>query len=195
MDDVFGGFIHCPSEVRANHFRAYLCAKGKELTLLFNMHINKTPMAAQQQVILGSLWDAVQRLVKTALNKRQKYLKRISNITDADCASVINILRLHGNLNYAAAVAPYGRPFLASLTNAACGRTLDEQVVITEEVGLCFRIWRSIFTKNRGFSFNFLTDALPRCNNDIFRGFFLFPTIYGQAFLLNCRHEQFIQRY
>ena len=55
VDDVFGGFLNCPSESRANHIRTYLCFKGKMLTLHFNMEVHKTPLASQQQVILGNL--------------------------------------------------------------------------------------------------------------------------------------------
>ena len=86
----------------------------------------------------------------------------------ANSTTVIDCLRLHGNLNYAAAVAPYGRPFLASLTKACAGRSMAEKVIITKDMRLCLQIWKSILTVNRGVTFAFLTDALPRSKNDVF---------------------------
>ena len=138
------------------------------LTLDFNMEVNKTPLASQQQVILGNLWDSVRSVAPTAEKKQQKYLKRISDVSKAESTAVIDILRLHGNLNYAAAVAPYGRPFLAPLTQACVGRSIAEKVTITEDIRLCLQIWRSILTVNRGVTFAYLTDALPRSKDDVF---------------------------
>ena len=53
VDDVFGGFPNCPSYTKAAEFREYLINKGKDLTVVFNMKTEKTPLPAQQQVILG----------------------------------------------------------------------------------------------------------------------------------------------
>ena len=45
---------------------------------------------------------------------------------------------------------------------------MAKNVTITEDIRLCLKFWRSILTVNRGVTFAFLTDALPRCKNDVF---------------------------
>ena len=117
VDDIFGGFPFCDSYERACHFRDYLCRIGELLSIKFNRKPRKTPLPSKRQVILGCLWDSVDRRVRTSENKKQKYLTRITNLLEKDKASVKEILQIHGNLNYAAEIAPFGRPFLAALSN------------------------------------------------------------------------------
>ena len=96
---------------------------------------------------------------------------------------------MHGNLNYAAEVAPFGRPFLAHLTNAISAANQDGFVRVTEIMRMGLRIWLRILLHNRGVSFDFVLGKLPRCSHDIFvdastewgiggcygREFFLYP--------------------
>ena len=102
---------------RACHFRDYLCRSGELLTIKFNRKPTKTPLPSKRQIILGCLWDSVDRRVRTSEKKKRKYLARITNLLAKDNASVKEILQIHGNLNYAAEVTPFGRPFLAPLSN------------------------------------------------------------------------------
>ena len=81
---------------------------------------------------------------------------------------VEDIKTLHGNLNYAAGVTPFGRPFLAHLTNAAGGASRKDRICISELMKMCLRLWKTILTSNRGISFDFLLNRLPRCETDIF---------------------------
>ena len=81
---------------------------------------------------------------------------------------VEDIQTLHGNLNYAAGVTPFGRPFLAHLTNAVGGASRKDRICISELVKMCLRLWKTILTSNRGISFDFLLNRLPRCETDIF---------------------------
>ena len=53
VDDIFGGFPHCPSFLTAYDFRKYLIVKGKLRTVQFNMKAEKTPMPSEKQVLLG----------------------------------------------------------------------------------------------------------------------------------------------
>ena len=82
--------------------------------------------------------------------------------------SVTEILQLHGNLNYAAQVSPFGRPFLAALTITIRGRTRHEDVAIPEVMKSALRIWENILIANRGVTFDFILGNLPRCPDDIF---------------------------
>ena len=46
-------------------------------------------------------------------------------------SSTRQLQKLHGYLNYAAGVEPFGRPFLAALTIAISGREPNEEVRVT----------------------------------------------------------------
>ena len=67
-----------------------------------------------------------------------KYLGRISDLLVKDKATVKEILQIHGNLNYAAEVAPFGRPFLAPLSNLTVDKELKDIVNICQlsKIGL-----------------------------------------------------------
>ena len=83
-------------------------------------------------------------------------------------SSVKSILKLHGNLNYAAGVSPFGRPFLASLTNAVQGQKLTEIVTVPEKLKSDLRIWENILVANRGVTYDFILGLLPKCSDAIF---------------------------
>ena len=104
------------------------------------MKVTKTPLPAERQVILGCLYDSTTQHVIIAANKRHKYFNRIHNLLEKSNATVQEILQLHGNLNYAALVAPFGRPFLASLTDCTRGRENQDIVPLTKLVKSCLRI-------------------------------------------------------
>ena len=104
------------------------------------MKVTKTPLPAREQVILGCLYYSSSKDGRTAANKKVKYLNRINLLLAKDSTQVSDILTMHGNLNYAALVTPFGRPFLAPLTNATIGRTPDETVVVSEHVKMGLRI-------------------------------------------------------
>ena len=168
VDDIFGGFTFNEAYHKALHFRTYLCETGKTLTLLFNTKVTKTPLPAREQVILGCLYDSRSKHMRTATNKKIKYLNRINLLLAKDSTEVSEILTMHGNLNYAALVTPFGRPFLAPLTNATIGRSQDETVPVSEHLKMGLRIWKKILTVNRGISFDFILGNLPKGDNDIF---------------------------
>ena len=140
VDDIFGGFEHDRSLAKALDFRRYLCDTGALLTLVFDLKLTKTALPARKQVILGCLYNSVERRVRTAANKQEKYLGRIRQMLEAERPSFTNILKLHGNLNYAAGVSPFGRPFLAALTNSVRGLKETDTVIITEMLKWSLRI-------------------------------------------------------
>ena len=132
MDDVFGGCPFCDSYEKSCHFRDYICRKGKALSIKFNEKLTKTPFPSKSQVILGCLWDSCSRRVRTSEKKKVKYLSRISDLLGKETTTVKEILRIHGNLNYAAEVAPFGRPFLAPLSNLTVDKELKDIVNICQ---------------------------------------------------------------
>ena len=80
VDDIFGGLVFSQSLAEALRFRRYICHTGKTLSLEFNMKVNKTPLPATNQVILGSAYDSINRRVRTADKKRKKNISRIETI-------------------------------------------------------------------------------------------------------------------
>ena len=168
VDDVFGGFPHDESLGRALELRRYLCEKGSSLTLNFHSKLSKTPLPARRQIILGRLYDSVARRVRTGDKKRRKYRAKIQEVLTGSYVSVKDVLKLHGYLNYAAGVAPFGKPFLAALTMATGGRDLREIVPVSSSMRSGLEIWDRILIANEGVSFDFILGQLPRCHSDVF---------------------------
>ena len=118
VDDIFGGLTNDHSYDGAMKFWKHLCHTGIRLTLKFNMQRHKTPYPSRRQTILGCLYDSVHRRVCTAEKKRLKYTSRIIETLPLTSMPLKDLEKLHGYLNFAAQVAPYGRPFLSYLTEA-----------------------------------------------------------------------------
>ena len=121
VDDVYGGIPDNDSYKLALELRDFTCDKGEELTLEFNKKPHKTPLPAKRQVILGCLYDSTLRRVMTTKKKVEKYVSRIDEALESPSISVRKLMSLHGNLTYAAVVAPFGRPFLAALSGTIVG--------------------------------------------------------------------------
>ena len=96
------------------------------------------------------------------------YRKKIKEVIKVEYTSVTDIQKLHGYLNYAAGVEPFGRPFLAALTIAISRRQQNEEVRVTKEMRTCLRIWDNILNSNVGLSFDFILGKLPRSPYDEF---------------------------
>ena len=117
-----------------------MCDTGEQLTFVFNKKAHKTPPPAREQVILGCLFDSVNRRMRSSEKKVKKYISRIDETLTSDVVLVSTIMSLHGNLAFAANVAPFGRPFLASLSNLASGRRKTQKVKLTALVKLSLRV-------------------------------------------------------
>ena len=77
-------------------------------------------------------------------------------------------MALHGNLVFAAGVAQFGRPFLASLSSLVAGKKKWEVVTLTKLARLSLRVWKRMLLSNRGLSFDYILGNLPRSKYDIF---------------------------
>ena len=82
------------------------------------------------------------RHIRTSANKRAKYLSGIAELLSKNTCVAKDIDRIHGNLNYAAQVTPFGRPFLAPLTKLVVHKNLKDTVIITDLAKRSLRIWR-----------------------------------------------------
>ena len=140
VDDIYGGVPHNRSYDLALEFRSYICSMGEKHTFAFNKKPHKTPLPSRQQVILGCLFDSTNRRMRSSDSKVAKYVGRINELLMVGRASVKNIMSLHGNLVFAANVAPFGRPFLAALSALVIGRKLGEIVALGRLARLCLRI-------------------------------------------------------
>ena len=145
-----------------------MCAKGEALSMSFNMKPHKTPLPAKRQCILGRMYDSTVRRITTEEAKRKKYLERIQSMSRERCTTRKAIEKLHGCLNYVADIEPFGRPFLAHLTTAMTGVKPNENIVLPTQAKMGLRIWSRILMRNKGASFDFVSNRLPRSGYDIF---------------------------
>ena len=70
----------------------------------------------------------------------QKYVMRIDELLTTNGARADTIMSIHGNLNFAANVAPFGRPFLATLSKLITGQKKSDFVEIGKLAALSLRI-------------------------------------------------------
>ena len=168
VDDVYGGIPGCNSFELSMDLRNYICTMGKQLTFVFNEKPHKTPLPARQQVILGSLYDSTSKLLRVAPAKVEKYVSRIDDALRDISMPAHKIMSLHGNLNFAATAAPFGRPFLSSLSGLVAGRTKNDVVTLNDTAAMCLRIWKKLLLRNCGISYDFILGRLPRTTFNIF---------------------------
>ena len=136
---------------------------------MFNRKLHKTPLPSEQQVILGCLYDSTARLVKSTNKKVTKYISRIDEALETVDIPVKKVMSLHGNLVFAAAVAPFGKPFLAALSNLVIGKSTSATVRLTPIARMCrLRIWKQLLLANEGLGYDFILGRLPRAKYDIF---------------------------
>ena len=128
VDDIFGGFKDCQDYMEAARFREYMIEVGSSLSIKFNPKVEKTPLPAQKQVILGRVYNSISKRVTTDQKKIQKYRLRIAEILALEFTTRTDVEKLHGCLNYVADVEPFGRPFLAHLTMAISSTEEGERV-------------------------------------------------------------------
>ena len=79
-----------------------------------------------------------------------------------------NLEKLHGQLNYVADIEPFGRPFLAHLTNAMVDRTTKDEIRLSNMTKESLKIWEQILLRNKGVSFDFVLNKLPHAKSNIF---------------------------
>lgn len=168
VDDIYGGIPGCNSFELSMNLRNYICAVGKRLSFVFNEKPHKTPLPARQQVILGSLYDSTSKDLRVAPAKVEKYVSRIDEALRGESMAAHKIMSLHGNLSFAATAAPFGRPFLSSLSSLVAGKKKTDVVTLNEPAAMCLRIWKKLLLMNRGVSYDFILGRLPRTNFNIF---------------------------
>ena len=79
-----------------------------------------------------------------------------------------NLEKLNSQLNYVEDIEPFGRPFLAHLTNAMAGSTTKDEIKLSNETKESLKIWEQILLRNKGVSFDFVLNNLPRSKYNIF---------------------------
>ena len=82
--------------------------------------------------------------------------------------SVKKLMSLHGNLTFAAVVAPFGKPFLAALSCIIAGKRPTEVVQLSQIARMGLRIWKQLLKHNQGVTYDFILDRLPRAKDHIF---------------------------
>ena len=133
VDDIYGGTPGCIEYAAALKFREFICTTGERVTFVFNKKPHKTPLPSKQQVILGCLYDSVERKMKSSGKKISKYVARIDAALSSVTVPVKDIMSLHGNLCFAGNVAPFGKPFLAALSSLMAARQPQERVRLDDK--------------------------------------------------------------
>ena len=140
VDDIYGGIPHSNCYESALGLREFLCSEGAKRTYVFNKKPHKTPLPARQQVILGCLYDSTSRTMKSSPSKVTKYVKRIEKaLLDGEILAK-ELMSLHGNLCFAANVTPYGKPFLAVLSDLLIGHKKQDVIKVDRLAKLALRI-------------------------------------------------------
>ena len=135
-----GAFRNAIVTIQHGNLEVSFATKGDQLTHSFNKKPHKTPLPARKQVILGCLYDSLSRMMKSSPSKVSKYVGRIDSALSSGVILVKDLMSLHGNLSFAANVAPFGKPFLATLTNLLVGYTGKETVKLDRLAKLSLRI-------------------------------------------------------
>ena len=168
VDDIFGGFKNCGNYNRAAQFRDYLLEVGSAHRIEFNPKVTKTPLPIKEQVILGRRFNSITKRVCTSEKKRRRYRLRIAEILVMEKTTRKELERIHGCLNYAAGVEPFGRPFLANLTMAMTGVAEGDLIALSQLTRLSLEIWEQILNRNKGISMDFILNRIPRAPADMF---------------------------
>ena len=78
--------------------------------------------------------------MRSSAKKVKKYVARIEHALREETMTAQEIMSLHGNLVFAANVAPFGRPFLAPLSNLVAGKEKWEVIRLTSLARLSLRM-------------------------------------------------------
>ena len=129
---------------------------------------SKTPLPNKIQIILGRKFNSSSRRIQTAEDKVEKYLARVRYMIIDETTNRKKLEKLHGCLCYVADIEPFGRPFLAQLTNAMSGAGSTSEIVLPPHTKMGLKVWYRILMQNKGSSFDFILNRLPRSKSDIF---------------------------
>ena len=73
-----------------------------------------------------------------------------------------------GYLVYAAWVEPYGWPFISTLSSAMVRHDPSRVIARSEYMSMAINIWILILEANRGVSFQYILNKMPRAKNECF---------------------------
>ena len=134
MDDFFGGPRRTKNGILFDKRKArvmfdVLLAVG-DLTGA-KMNRKKCHSPARIMVILGFIYDSILKTCRLSITKQEKYIRRIDSILSATIVSFKTLEKLVGNLTYAAWVAPFGRPFLSTLSEKLHLSKSSSPIIVT----------------------------------------------------------------
>ena len=110
VDDAFGG---ANSEDRARLTMNTLTIVGKATGATFNLDKSEGP--ARELVVIGLCYSSILRACRLGVDKRAKYIGRITQVLSGPVTTSALLAKLAGNLSFAAYVEPFCRPLLSSI--------------------------------------------------------------------------------
>ena len=119
MDDFFGGPKRSKNGILGDKRKSVIMFD--ELLIVGNltgakMNRKKCLSRARVMEILGFIYDSNFKACRLSVSKQRKYTIRIDLILCSKVVTFKKLEKLVGNLTYVAWIAPFGRPFLSTLS-------------------------------------------------------------------------------
>ena len=137
MDDFFGGPKRSKNGILGDKRKSVIMFD--ELLAVGNltgakMNRKKCLSPARVMEILGFIYDSIFKACRLSVSKQKKYLRRIDQVLRATVVTFKKLEKLVGNLTYAAWIAPFGRPFLSTLSEMLHPSKGSSPIVLTRSM-------------------------------------------------------------
>ena len=143
MDDIFGGPRRSKNGISGDKrksdlmFDELLAVGGLTGT---KMNRKKCLSPARVMEILGFIYDSIFKTCRLSVSKQRKYIRRINQVLSSTEVSFKKLEKLVGNLTYAAWIAPFGRPFLSTLSEMLHPSKGSSPIVLTPSMKISLDI-------------------------------------------------------
>ena len=134
VDDFFGGPKRSKNGISGDKRKADLMFE--ELLAVGDltgakMNRKKCLSPARVMEILGFIYDSIVKTCRLSVSKQRKYIRRINQVLKSTGVTFKMLEKLVGNLTYAAWIAPFGRPFLSTLSEMLQPSKGSSPIVLT----------------------------------------------------------------
>ena len=163
VDDIFGG---AATKERTNELKNQIIATGLVTTSVPNL--TKCHGPSRRLTILGTMFDAHQKMVSLPPKKQVKYRDTLKLILNRGKATSKELERLVGYLVWASYTEPFGRPFISAISGKITRSNPKENVDIHGYIKWALCIWLAIIDRNRGISYDYVLNRLSRSENNWF---------------------------
>ena len=164
MSTTFLGAL--PPKKRTRELKNPIIVTGLVTTAVANLEKCHGP--AQILTILGTLYNALTKMVSLPPKKQQKYCQAINKVLQTGRATSKELEKIVGYLVWASYTEPFGRPFISAISAKITRATPETIIYIIGYIKWALQIWLSIIKKNAGISFKYVLNDLPHSQNNWF---------------------------